>query len=84
MCAAQLCSDDLHGANASTCIIFFYIFFKKNQVDTTRVSNCLDPYQDKYHIGVGCICASSDFCSLLITFANSLDPDQDQYNQDQQ
>ena len=24
--------------------------------------------------------ASSDFCQLLITFANSLDPDQDQQN----
>ena len=25
--------------------------------------------------------ASGDFCRLLITFANSLDPDQDQQNQ---
>ena len=52
----------------------FFYFFLKNQVDTTRVSNSLDPYQDKYHIGVGRICASSDFCSLLIFFCKQFGP----------
>ena len=50
-------------------------------------SNGIDKDSGKILASLGyCICmlhsflASSDFCPLLITFANSLDPDQDQQN----
>ena len=37
------------------------------------------PTQESYNLFYSCL-ASGDFCRLLITFANNLDPDHDQRN----
>ena len=38
------------------------------------------PTQDPCMVSVNSVLASGDFCRLLITFANNLDPDQDRQN----
>ena len=48
-------------------------FFKKNQQTATEPENKEDKHKCIVH-------ASGDFSRLLITFANSLDPDQDNHN----
>ena len=66
-------------------LTFFKVkFFRISFRNTIRVSNCLDPDQDRRSVGPyldpNCLqrlSADGDFCHLVIALTNSLNPDQD-------
>ena len=56
------------------------MFLKSWTLDVVTEVGFLKEKESKLQIIFFSNLASSDFCRLLITFANSLDPDQDRHN----